>query len=148
MKSIPIISLLVVAALLCMAVVARDVETTTDQAPAKSMETTMSKRTISGTGHDITPLSEEQVAELAASAGISHKRLKTVFPAHTGLPVFEYLQERRMQIASQSLRDTTIPITEIALAIGYGSLSHFSALFKRRFGLSPSYYRTIMSERR
>ena len=69
MKSIPIISLLVVAVLLCMAVVARDVETTTDQAPAKSMETTMSKRTISGTGHDITPLTEEQIAELAANGG-------------------------------------------------------------------------------
>lgn len=68
MKCIPTISLslLLAASLLCMAVIARDVETTTEQAPAKPMETIMSKRTISGTGHDITPLSDEQVAELAA----------------------------------------------------------------------------------
>ena len=66
MKSIPIISLLVVTSLLCMATIALDDDTTPQQAPAESMETTMSKRTISGTGHDITRLDQKQVDVLAA----------------------------------------------------------------------------------
>lgn len=78
------------------------------------------------------------VAELAAEAGVSLKKLKTVFPAHTGLPVFKYLQEARLNEAQRLLRSNGLSVTDAALSVGYSSVSHFSALFRRRFGLSPS----------
>lgn len=81
------------------------------------------------------------VAELATAAGVSLKRLKTVFPAHTGLPVFEYLQEQRLERACALLRSSGEPVTGIALSVGYSSISHFSALFRRRYGQSPTEFR-------
>jgi AraC-like DNA-binding protein len=81
------------------------------------------------------------VAELAKEAGVSLKRLKTVFPAHTGLPVFGYLQEARLNEAQHLLEANEMKVTDVALTVGYSSSSHFSALFKRRFGLSPKEFK-------
>ena len=78
------------------------------------------------------------VLELANSANVSLGHLKRVFPAHTGLAVFQYLQERRLSQARLLLERGDLSVTEIALSVGYTSMSHFSALFRRRFGCSPS----------
>lgn len=78
------------------------------------------------------------VGELALAAGIGLKRLKLQFPKETGLPVYAYLQERRLAEAHRLLSGKGIAVTEVALAVGYSSLSHFATLFRRRFGLAPS----------
>ncbi len=78
------------------------------------------------------------VGELAAQAGISAKRLKQVFPHETGLPVYSYLQEQRLVAANHMIACEGCSVTEAAFAVGYSSLSHFSALFRRRYGHSPS----------
>lgn len=83
------------------------------------------------------------VAELAAEAGISTKRLKRIFPAHTGLPVYKYLQEARLSGAKRLLTEGSNRVTDVALTVGYSSLSHFSALFRRRFGMSPSQFANL-----
>lgn len=82
-----------------------------------------------------------RVEELANEAGVSLKRLKSIFPAHTGLPVFEYLQETRLNEAQRLLETQELSVTDVALTVGYSSISHFSALFKRRFGLSPKEFK-------
>lgn len=79
-----------------------------------------------------------QLGELALAAGIGLKRLKQQFPKHTGMPVYVWLQEARLQKAAQLLAAGDVSVTWVSLAVGYSSLSHFSALFRRRFGLSPS----------
>jgi AraC-like DNA-binding protein len=82
-----------------------------------------------------------QLTELAHAAGIGLKRLKQQFPKETGLPVYAWLQEARLKRAQELLSKGEISVTQISLAVGYSSLSHFSALFRRRFGISPSYQR-------
>lgn len=79
-----------------------------------------------------------QLAKLALSTGVGLKRLKQQFPKETGLPVYAWLQETRLQKALGLLSSGESSVTQIALAVGYSSLSHFSALFRRRFGVSPS----------
>ncbi len=79
-----------------------------------------------------------QLGELALAAGIGLKRLKQQFPKETGLPVYVWLQETRLRKAHQMLTSEEGSVTQISLAVGYSSLSHFSALCRRRFGVSPS----------
>ncbi|BAQ71597.1 helix-turn-helix domain-containing protein (plasmid) [Rhodovulum sulfidophilum] len=78
------------------------------------------------------------VPELAQAAGISHNRLKQSFRAETGCAVYGFLQERRLGEARRLLLEGKGSVTDVALSVGYGSLSHFTALFRRRFGQTPS----------
>lgn len=78
------------------------------------------------------------VPELAQAAGIPHNRLKQSFRSETGFAVYGYLQERRLCQARSLLLAGKTSVTEAALSVGYGSMSHFTALFRRRFGQTPS----------
>lgn len=78
------------------------------------------------------------LSELAREAGISETRLKTGFRVAHGLPVYGFLQEARLTEAKRLLEAGGMSITEVALSIGYASVSHFSSLFNRRFGIQPS----------
>ncbi len=48
------------------------------------------------------------------------------------------LADARLSFALTLLQATTQPVTQIALAVGYQSPSHFTVRFRRRFGFSPS----------
>ncbi|MBA3716569.1 MAG: helix-turn-helix transcriptional regulator [Pyrinomonadaceae bacterium] len=53
----------------------------------------------------------------------------------------EYVVERRIARAKLLLRTTTLPVTEIALRIGCANQQHFSTLFRRATGTTPTAYR-------
>lgn len=78
------------------------------------------------------------VPELAIAAGISHNRLKQSFRAETGYAVYGFLQERRLSEARKLLMEGNSSVTDAALFVGYSSMSHFTALFRRRYGQTPS----------
>jgi AraC family L-rhamnose operon regulatory protein RhaS len=52
-----------------------------------------------------------------------------------------YLMKLRLYIASQLLRDTTLPITEIYERVGFNDPAHFGRQFRKHYGTSPSEYR-------
>lgn len=79
--------------------------------------------------------------ELAARVGISHVRLNRLFRQVHGLTVFQWLREQRLQRARQELATTAASITDIALACGFSSASHFAERFRNRFGLTPTQFR-------
>lgn len=76
---------------------------------------------------------------IAAAHQLSVRTLHYLFKA-SGQSVSDYLWERRLQRCRQEL-EALAPgartVTEVALASGFNSMSHFSSLFRRRFGLSP-----------
>jgi transcriptional regulator GlxA family with amidase domain len=83
---------------------------------------------------------EEPLARtgLAAIAGVSARQLERLFATYLGATVGEtYLRVRLVQ-AEQMLRTTALPVTEVALACGFKTSSHFSRAFKQRFGEAPS----------
>ncbi len=58
----------------------------------------------------------------------------------------QLLQEKRKELAHHYLRNTTIPVTHVADKLGYTSVSNFTRVFHRWYGVSPSAYRNKSSE--
>ena len=78
---------------------------------------------------------------LARIAHVSPSHFSRTFRAVFGETPHRYLQRRRIERAMALLRDTTNPVTEVALLVGSNSLGTFSRTFRDVVGLSPSEYR-------
>jgi AraC-like DNA-binding protein len=78
-----------------------------------------------------------QVADLARVAGLSSARLHARFVAECGQTPMDYIRSRRLHRAVGLLRDSALPIGEIASQVGYSSQSAFAAAVLREFGASP-----------
>jgi AraC family transcriptional regulator of adaptative response / DNA-3-methyladenine glycosylase II len=83
-------------------------------------------------------LNERSVDDLAADLGIGPRHLRRAVAAEVGVTPVELAQSRRMALAKQLLHDSSLPMAEVALASGFGSLRRFNALFRARFGRPPS----------
>jgi AraC family transcriptional regulator of adaptative response / DNA-3-methyladenine glycosylase II len=82
-------------------------------------------------------LSDAGLNDLAARVGSSERHLRRVFAAEFGVAPVAYAQTQRLLLAKRLLTDTALPITEIALAAGFGSLRRFNTLFRERYRLQP-----------
>ncbi len=58
----------------------------------------------------------------------------------------QYLMNRRLDRAKNSILNSDASLTDICFMIGFRDISSFSKLFKRRFGLSPKQYRTAVKK--
>ncbi len=88
-----------------------------------------------------------QVADLARIVGLSSARLHARFVAECGQTPMDYIRSRRLHIAVKLLRESALPIGEVASRVGYGSQSAFAAAVMREFGASPGKLRRALSER-
>lgn len=79
--------------------------------------------------------------ELARVACMSPNHLLRTFKAVFDQTPHQYLTAVRMERAAILLRVSSLSVTEVCRAVGYTSLGSFSALFKRRVGMSPEEYR-------
>lgn len=75
--------------------------------------------------------------ELAREAGCSPFYLSRSFAAEKGMTIKQYLRELRLHRARDLLRSGNHTVTSAGLAVGYRSLSHFSAAFTQRWGVTP-----------
>lgn len=87
------------------------------------------------------------VAEVAGELGISSRHLRRLCEERLGVSPVELVQSRRLALAKRLLHDTTLPISEVALASGFGSLRRFHAAFAARFGGPPSILRRVSALR-
>lgn len=78
---------------------------------------------------------------LAGTAGLSPRQLNRLFTEKLGRPTMRYYRELRLQKAQSLLRNSPLTLTEIALATGFASSSHFSRAYAAQFGQPPSAYR-------
>lgn len=81
------------------------------------------------------------VADIAAAAFCSERECYRCFRSCLHTTPSEYLQNIRLQMASQLLTRTKLAITDIAQQCGLGSSSYFGAQFRHHFGCSPTVYR-------
>jgi AraC-like DNA-binding protein len=78
---------------------------------------------------------------LATSQGVSYSTLRHVFVRETGTAPARRLLQLRIETACRLLRDTALPVAEIAARTGFSDPNHFSALFSRKTGRYPTRYR-------
>jgi AraC-like DNA-binding protein len=81
------------------------------------------------------------VAVAAKAANMSPYHFHHMFKLAFSQTPMQFLQECRLHAACKLLTDTDQPITAIAVAVSFESLSSFSWLFRKRFGLSPRQFR-------
>lgn len=78
------------------------------------------------------------LAALSETAGLSERQLNRVFQRATGETVMGYYRNLRLDCAANLLRSSGLSITQIALATGFASSSHFTAAYRTRYGVLPS----------
>ena len=72
--------------------------------------------------------------------GCSPFYLSRTFSKETGQTIPQYLRQLRMEKSAELLRTGRYNVTEVALEVGYNSLSHFSQTFHQTFGCCPGLY--------
>lgn len=78
---------------------------------------------------------------MASQVGISPLYLGRAFKAAVGQSPHQYVLTRRIERARELLRNTDIPIVDVALSVGFSSQSHLSHWMIRHTGVSPAAYR-------
>lgn len=81
------------------------------------------------------------IEELARQYQMNATDLKTCFKDIYGFPIYSYMKNYRMQVASKLLRETDYKVIEIANKVGYANPSKFAAAFKSIFGVTPLKYK-------
>ena len=82
-------------------------------------------------------LDTASVDELASKLGLGSRHLRRLFLQHVGASPISFAQTRRLQFAKRLLDETNLPITQIALASGFGSLRRFNTAFLQTYGRAP-----------
>ena len=78
---------------------------------------------------------------LASIAEISPRQLNRLFTQKLGRSTMKYYRELRLENSQQLLINSSLPLTEIALATGFSGSSHFSRTYTAYFGKPPSHAR-------
>ncbi len=81
------------------------------------------------------------IDELSQISGLSRSQVIRIFRRETGLTPHQYILERRLLFAASLLHSSAKSVKEIAFSTGFSCEFHFSAMFKHRFGTSPTAFR-------
>ena len=82
-------------------------------------------------------LADAPLSDLATRVGIGERQLRRLFVERLGAPPVGVHGTRRLLFAKQLLTETTLPITEVAMAAGFGSLRRFNAAFQDAYRMAP-----------
>jgi AraC family transcriptional regulator of adaptative response / DNA-3-methyladenine glycosylase II len=82
-------------------------------------------------------LDDGGIEHLAGRVGVTSRHLRRIFESQYGVSPIEYAQTHRLLLAKRLLTDTSLPVTEIALASGFASVRRFNALFRARYRMAP-----------
>lgn len=82
-------------------------------------------------------------AIVASQLGLSTSHFRFLFKQATGNPFHKYLVAVRLEKARQLLLENEMPVSQVASAVGFTGLSHFSRAFTQRFSASPTSIRRV-----
>ena len=81
--------------------------------------------------------------DIADRVGLSAYHVCHMFSQVTGTKLHRYRLSLRLRAALAEILESTQPLTDIALDLGFSSHSHFTCAFRREFGVTPSWLRTV-----
>ena len=86
------------------------------------------------------------IRDVAGAFGYSESRFSHLFQERLKRTMHDYVRQLRCQQAAQLLRESEIPVPEIAMAKGFESLQTFYRAFKHYYGMTPASYRRLHAE--
>jgi AraC family transcriptional regulator of adaptative response / DNA-3-methyladenine glycosylase II len=92
-------------------------------------------------------LDEASVGEFATRVGVGARHLDRLFLQHVGASPLAVAQTRRLHFAKRLIDESDLPMTQIALAAGFGSLRRFNDAFRNAYGRPPRELRRDRRER-
>ena len=84
---------------------------------------------------------EACVDRLAERLGMGERQLRRLFQQHIGASPVSVAQTRRVLFAKQLIAETAMPLAQVALASGFGSVRRFNAVFQKLYGRPPGKFR-------
>jgi AraC family transcriptional regulator of adaptative response / DNA-3-methyladenine glycosylase II len=91
-------------------------------------------------------LDSGDVDALAARLGVGERQLRRLFRQHLGAAPVTVAQTRRVLLAKQLIQETRLPMAEVALASGFGSVRRFNETFQALFARPPGALRRLSGE--
>jgi AraC family transcriptional regulator of adaptative response / DNA-3-methyladenine glycosylase II len=88
-------------------------------------------------------LDDGSVEDLANEISVGSRQLGRLFQEHIGASPIEVAQTRRLHFAKKLIDETSLPLSEICFASGFGSLRRFNAVFVKTYSRSPKELREI-----
>ena len=82
------------------------------------------------------------ISSLCRELAISHSQLYRKFSSLTDITISEYFKLLRLQKAKSLLSNTSMNVSEVAYAVGFKNISHFSREFARYFGISAGNFKS------
>jgi len=82
--------------------------------------------------------SDFNVDMLTKEVGISRAQLHRKLKDMTGIPTSEFIRNIRLEQAARLLKEQKLNIAQVAFEVGFSNQAHFSTVFKKHFGVSPS----------
>lgn len=87
-----------------------------------------------------------KVKDLAECVGLNVNYLSTRFKKETGMSIIDYIIEKRLNSAANLLQYSDMSCSDIAYTLAFGSQSHFTQMFHKKFGITPKKYRMEISK--
>ncbi|MBT4933306.1 MAG: DNA-3-methyladenine glycosylase 2 family protein [Rhodospirillaceae bacterium] len=92
-------------------------------------------------------LDTSSVDDLAARLGVGERHLRRLFLEHVGVGPKAVAQTRRVLFAKKLVNETALPLTDIALAAGFGSIRRFNSTFQKIYARPPRELRRMNEDR-
>ncbi len=83
-------------------------------------------------------LNEGSLEDLASKLGVGSRHLRRLFQTHIGASPKSLATTQKILFAKKLLSETSLPVTQIAFASGFGSIRRFNAAFSKIYGTTPS----------
>jgi AraC family transcriptional regulator, regulatory protein of adaptative response / DNA-3-methyladenine glycosylase II len=93
-------------------------------------------------------LDETSVDNLAERLGLGSRHLRRMFLQHLGATPIAVAQTRRVHFAKKLIDETELPMTQVAMAAGFGSIRRFNATFQKLYGRTPGDLRRTTARER
>jgi AraC-like DNA-binding protein len=87
-----------------------------------------------------------RVADLAGTAHMSLFHFARMFKEATGVSPHRYITSRRVDRAKSLLRETDLPLVDVAAEAGFQTQGHFTCVFRKLTGITPRAYRVSFAE--
>jgi AraC-like DNA-binding protein len=86
--------------------------------------------------------SDYGVEQLSSDVGLSRVQLHRKMKQLTGIAASDFIRNIRLKQAARLLSEKNVNVGQVAYAVGFKSLAHFSTLFKKYYGVTPTEYGT------